>query len=67
MISALRDKRKSRNLTIQEMSELLGYKSNSTYAKKERGEIAITVDEAKKICLILNCTLNDIFFANKLS
>ena len=67
MQKQLREKRQERNITVKEMAELLGYKSDSTYSKKERGEIAITVDEAKKMCLILNCTLNDIFFSNKLS
>ena len=67
MQKQLREKRQERNITVKEMAELLGYKSDSTYSKKERGEIAITVDEAKKICLILNCTMDDIFFRNKLS
>lgn len=67
MQKQLREKRQERNITVKEMAELLGYKSDSTYSKKERGEISITVDEAKKMCLILNCTLNDIFFNNKLS
>ena len=67
MQKQLREKRQERNITVKEMAELLGYKSDSTYSKKERGEIAITVDEAKKICLILNCSMDDIFFRNKLS
>lgn len=62
MQKKLREKRKERNITTSEMAELLGYKSSSTYAKKERGEIAITLDEAKKMCIILGCTINDIFF-----
>lgn len=57
----LREKRKNRNLTIKEMANLLGYKSQSTYAKKERGEIVISTDEAIKICLILDCPFEEIF------
>lgn len=67
MQKELREKRQERNITVKEMANFLGYKSDSTYSKKERGEIAITIDEAKKICIILNCTMNDIFFRNKLS
>ena len=67
MQKQLREKRQERNITVKEMADFLGYKSDSTYSKKERGEIPITINEAKKICLILNCTLNDIFFTNKLS
>ncbi len=67
MQKELREKRQERNITVKEMANFLGYKSDSTYSKKERGEIAITIDEAKKICIILNCTMNDIFFRSKLS
>lgn len=62
MQKKLREKRQERKITTSEMADFLGYKSGSTYAKKERGEIAITLDEARKICTILGCSINDIFF-----
>lgn len=50
-------KRKEKNITQEEMAEIIGKKA-STYAKKERGELPITIDEAKKICEFLDCELN---------
>lgn len=67
MQKKLREKRQEKNITVEEMAELLGYKSASTYSKKERGEIVITINEAKKICLILGCSMDSIFFTDKLS
>lgn len=67
MEKELREKRKERKITVKEMAKFLGFKSDSTYSKKERKEIPITIDEAKKMCVILNCSMDEIFFKNKLS
>ena len=61
MLQNLRNKREEKGLTINNMAKLLNYKSSSTYAKKEREEIPINLEEAKKICFILNTTLNELF------
>jgi transcriptional regulator with XRE-family HTH domain len=61
MLEKLRKKRKEYNLTVYDMANLLHLKSASTYSKKERGEIPINIDEAKKICLILRCSMDEIF------
>ncbi len=61
MLQKLRAKREEKGLTTKEMAELMNYKSASTYSKKEREEIPLSVDEAKKICIILNTTLDEIF------
>lgn len=63
MLQKLREKREEKGLTIKDMSNLLNYKSPSTYAKKEREELPINIEEAKKICIILNTTLNEIFLS----
>lgn len=63
MLKKLREKREEKGLTIEEMANLLNYKSSSTYAKKEREEIPISITEAKKICIILNTTLDEIFLS----
>lgn len=57
MLSEVIKKRKEKNITQKEMAKVIGKKA-STYAKKERGELPITIDEAKKICDFLNCELN---------
>lgn len=63
MLQNLRNKREEKGLTTKNMADLLNYKSSSTYAKKERGEIPISIEEAKKICFILNTTLDEIFLS----
>lgn len=61
MLDRLRKKREERNFTVEDMANLLNYKSSSTYSKKEREEIQMYLYEAIKICMILNCTLDEIF------
>lgn len=61
MLQKLREKREEKGLTIKDMANLLNYKSSSTYAKKEREELPINITEAKKMCIILNTTLDEIF------
>ena len=63
MLQNLRNKREEKGLTTKNMADLLNYKSSSRYAKKERGEIPISIEEAKKICFILNTTLDEIFLS----
>lgn len=63
MLKKLRENRKRKGLTTADMAKLLNLKSSSTYAKKEREEIKISLEEAKKICIILNCSLDEIFLS----
>ena len=63
MLQKLREKRGEKGLTIKDMANLLNYKSSSTYAKKEREELPINITEAKKMCIILNTTLDEIFLS----
>lgn len=53
MLDEIREIRQNKGLTINDMANVLGYKSSSTYSKKERGVIPITINEAIKICQIL--------------
>jgi len=48
------------------MAEKMGL-TKGTYSKKERGQITMTLEDAKKISEILNGTVDDIFFADKVS
>lgn len=63
MLKKLRENRKRKGLTTSDMAKLLNFKSSSTYAKKEREEIRISLEEARKICIILNCSLDEIFLS----
>lgn len=60
MYKKLKDKRKEKNITQEEMAKIIG-KKGSTYAKKERGEIPFFVNEANLICSEFNCKYEDIF------
>ena len=48
------------------MAKKLGI-TKATYSKKERGKIIITLQEAQKIALLFESTIEDIFFENKVS
>lgn len=54
MLNEVRRIRKAQKITIKEMSDFLGFKTCSTYSKKEREEIPTTIEEAKKISKKLN-------------
>lgn len=50
MYEKVRKARKEKKITIEEMAKELDFSSPSTYSKKERGDLPITIDEAQKIC-----------------
>lgn len=61
MLSNLKKIRKNRGITGNQMALLLGYASSSTYYKKENGKISMSLEEAQKIALILQVTVNQIY------
>lgn len=64
MYKKLRFLRKKKGYTCAEMANLMGLETKSAYSKKELGKTKISLDDAKKISLILGQDINDIFFAN---
>ena len=66
MFERLREIRQAKNYTCAYMAEKMGL-TKGTYSKKERGQITMTLEDAKKISEILNGTVDDIFFADKVS
>jgi len=56
MLNLLRETRKKKRYTMKDMTIFLGFKAIGTYSKKERGEIPITINEAKQISDILKCS-----------
>lgn len=62
MMNNLRNIRKKRKVSIAEMSKVLGFKSKSTYCKKELGYVPISLNEAKKISDFFGQSVDDIFF-----
>ena len=66
MFKRLREIRKSQGLTCELMAKKLGC-TKGTYSKKERGQITMTLEDAKRIAYILSNTLDGIFFDSKVS
>ena len=66
MFEKLRKIRRSKGYTCEYMAEKLGF-TKATYSKKERGQIAMTLEDARKISEIFNGTIEDIFFTDKVS
>lgn len=66
MVNArLREMRKERGLTQEEMAIALGYKDKSSYCLIENGKSRVTVDVANRIATVLNLNsaqTQEIFF-----
>lgn len=63
--SRLRELRKEKGLTQEDMALALGYKDKSSYCLIENGKSRVTIDIANRIATILNLSstqTQDIFF-----
>ena len=67
MFKRLRKIRKAENIKAKQMSDVLGLETESAYYKKEAGDVPFTLEEGRKISILLNRTIEDIFFNNELS
>ena len=67
MFDNLRKLRKNKGFTCQTMSELMGLETKSAYSKKELGKTKISLDDARKISVILGEKIEDIFFEDEVS
>ncbi len=67
MYTKLRERRNISNVSAEEMAKLLGLKTKGAYYKKENGFVKITLDEASIIANYFNCTIEEVFFENKVS
>ena len=63
-LGLLKQKRKDSGLSLQEMANLLGYTSPSSYLKLEDGKSDFKANHLPVICEKLKCELNELFFAN---
>ena len=64
MFERLRQIRKERCITCEEMAGELGLQTKSAYSKKERECVPFTLQEAKKISEIFGMSIEEIFFRN---
>ncbi|MGE8003989.1 helix-turn-helix transcriptional regulator [Lysinibacillus sp. NPDC093216] len=62
----LREARKSKGLSMTYMAHKLGYKSVSGYANIEYGTTNVSFENAVKIADLLNMSLNELSFEEKL-
>lgn len=61
-LNKLKEIRKAKGLTQEQMAKLLGYKDKSGYCQLENGDIKMTLEKAIKISKILGTDMKEIFF-----
>jgi len=66
LFERLREIRQNKGYTCESMAEAMGL-TKATYSKKERGQITMTLEDAEKISAILGSSVDEIFFADKVS
>jgi putative transcriptional regulator len=66
MFERLRELRKAKGYTCEQMADKLGLKK-AAYSKKELGKIKFSLSDAKKVSEILGYSIDDIFFARSIS
>ena len=66
IMERLRNLREESNLNQEFMAKFLNI-SSANYCKKESGSIKFSLQEAKKIADFFNKTIEEIFFADKVS
>lgn len=62
MYAKLKQYRKSKYVTGEVLSKLLGLQTISAYHKKENGKVPFTLEEAKKISDFFNKKIDYLFF-----
>ena len=67
MFERLRELRKEKGMTCEDMARLLGLDTKAAYSKKELGGTKFSLDDAKKVSRALGRSIDDIFFTNEVS
>lgn len=60
----IKELRKSKGMSQQQMAKLLGYKTKSGYCQLENGIVKMTVEKAEIIAEALGVKPEEIFFKN---
>lgn len=66
-LKLIRQKRKDKHITLQEMAEVMGLKNASTYMKYEKGEYSFRAEHLPLLAKTFGCTIQDLFFENSLA
>ena len=64
-LKRLKELRKQKGLTQEQMAQKLGYKGKSGYCQLENGQAPMTLDRIEIIAEVLGKEVFDIFFSNK--
>ena len=67
MFERLRELRKEKGLTCEDMAKLLGLDTKAAYSKKELGRTKFSLDDARQVSRVLGKSIDDIFFTNEVS
>lgn len=67
MFENLRKIRKEKDVKVKEICEVLALETEAAYYKKETGKVPFTLEEGKKIALLLKEPIETLFFENELS
>lgn len=67
MFERLRAIRKERGLTCEDMAKVLGLETRAGYSKKELGQTAFSLKDAKKVSEVLGKSVDEIFFEDEVS
>lgn len=66
MTRKLKVLRAMKEVKQEEVAEMLGI-TLTTYSKKENGKSDFTISEAKKLATFFDCTIEEIFFDEKVN
>lgn len=67
MFEKLRHIRKEKSIKAKEMAGVLGLETEGAYYKKETGSVPFTLEEGRKISVLFEMPIEDIFFKDELS
>lgn len=65
MFERLRELRKEKGLTCEDMAKLLGLGTKAAYSKKELGRTKFTLEDARKISCVFGKDIDDIFLLTR--
>ncbi|MFF5994828.1 helix-turn-helix domain-containing protein [Lysinibacillus sp. KU-BSD001] len=61
-LDLIKQLRSQNDISIEEMSKIMGYKGYQGYYYKESGIRKMSADDIAKISVILNVSINELFF-----
>lgn len=67
MFDKLKQIRSERNITVEQMMDVLSLETKAAYYKKESGSVRFSLDDAKKVSDYIGLPIEDIFFDNEVS